>query len=179
MNLTTNFDRGKVAPRPSQSRETEKYGHGSRGVRKQEWLCWRGQQQFTLPYLPNHRPPLRTWSYMSTHGSSESRKYTMFYFFSNFDTTENLTAKISAFPSCYTHKTVYMYGLCWHDMLTSENCKINRILLNKNTAARILLSFRAVFCLLCQEAYIYEPLWLPILSLSIYSLADMRVCDRY
>jgi hypothetical protein len=34
-----------------ESREIENCGHESRGTRKQEWLCWRGQQQYTLTDL--------------------------------------------------------------------------------------------------------------------------------
>lgn len=33
--------------RLSKGRETNNCGHGSRGVRKQQWLCWRDQQEFT------------------------------------------------------------------------------------------------------------------------------------
>jgi hypothetical protein len=35
----------------SQSRETEKYGHESRGSLTQEWLCWRGPAEIYLNWI--------------------------------------------------------------------------------------------------------------------------------
>jgi hypothetical protein len=32
-----------------ESREIIIFGHESRGTLKEEWLCWRSQQQFTRP----------------------------------------------------------------------------------------------------------------------------------